>query len=139
MSPYLILVMAHSGIRYLVVLVGIIAVLYAAYGLIARPAWSSAANYVHLAFSWVVRINFLLGAILWVWGQAWTRGIALAVTHPLLMIAAVALTEMLMVRRKKASGDRDTWRLFLAGTGLPLLFILVGVVVVVGNVFGSNY
>ena len=138
MSPYLILVMAHSGIRYLVVLVGVIAVLYALYGLLARQPWSSAANSVHLAFSWVVRINVLLGLILFVWGQWWNGSTAIAITHPLLMIVAVALTEMLMARRKRATGDRDTWRLFLAGTVLPLFFIIVGVVVVVGNVVGSR-
>ena len=139
MEPYQILVMAHSGIRYLVLLVGIIAVVHALYGLMARAAWSSAANYVHLAWSWVVRINVLLGLILFVWGQAWNNIPAIAMVHPLLMIIAVGLTEMFMARRKKATGDRDTWRMFLAGTLLPLLSILVGVWVVVGNLMGSRY
>ena len=54
------------------------------------------------------------------------------------MLAAVGITERFVAQRRSAPGDRDTWRIFLAGTGWPLLFILVGVVVVVGNVMGSR-
>lgn len=134
MSPYTILVEAHSGIRYLVLLVGVVAVVYALYGMMSRPAWSTLAGQIAAAFVWVTRINLIIGVVLWIWRLAqfgWaTLGTTFGIVHPLLMIAALGVMEAMNARRKRATEDSDKWRLLLMGTGIPLLLIALGVYVV---------
>jgi hypothetical protein len=134
MSPYEILVEAHSGIRYLVLLAGVIAVAYALYGMASRPAWSKLADQMAAAFIWTTRINLILGILLWIWrlvefGWA-TLGTTYGIVHPLLMIAALGVLEAMNARRRRATADADKWRLMLMGTGIPLLLIAAGVYVV---------
>jgi hypothetical protein len=133
MSPYAIFVEAHSGIRYLVLLVGVIAVAYAIYGVASRPAWSNLAGQIGAAFMWITRINLLIGIILWVWKLiqfGWvTLGTTFGILHPLLMFAALGVLEAMAARRGRATNDSDKWRLLLIGTGVPLILIALGVYV----------
>jgi len=134
MNPYSIFVEAHSGIRYLVLVIGVIAVAYAAYGMVSRPAWSNLANQIAAAFVWITRINLIIGIILWVWKLSqfgWASlGTTFGILHPLLMIAALGVMEALDARRKRQTGDSDKWRLLLIGSTVPLILIALGVYVV---------
>lgn len=133
MSPYTIFFEAHSGIRYLVLLVGVVAVAYALYGMMSRPAWSNLANRIGATFVWVTRINLIIGIVLWIWKLVqfgWvTLGTNLGIIHPLLMFAALGVMEAMAARRGRATNDSDKWRLLLIGTLVPLLLIAAGVYV----------
>lgn len=136
MSPeqiYVILFQAHSGIRYLVLLAGVIAVGYAIYGMATRQAWNNFANQIAAVFAGVTRINLLIGIILWIWKLVqfgWALlGISFGILHPLLMIAALGVMEALNARRNRQTVDSDKWRLLLMGTGIPLILIALGVYV----------
>lgn len=133
MSPYAIFVEAHSGLRYLVLLAGVIAVGYAIYGVATRLAWSNLANQIAAVFVGVTRINLLIGIILWIWKLVqfgWASlGTTFGILHPLLMIAALGVMEAMDARRKRQTVDSDKWRLLLIGTGVPLILIALGVYV----------
>jgi hypothetical protein len=133
MDPYVILREAHSGIRYLVLLVGVIAVAYAIYGMASRPAWSKLADQIGMAFMWVARINVMIGIVMWIWRFAvggWLPlGTTFGILHPLLMLAGIGMMEGLAGRRGRATTDAEKWRLLLIGTVGPLLLIAAGVYV----------
>ncbi len=86
-----ILFQAHSGVRWLVVLMTLVALVWMLVGLLQQRAYDQTARRVMLAFSIVVSLQWLLGVILFVvqgdfssgyrWEHAITLTIAVAVSH----------------------------------------------------------
>jgi len=71
------LVEAHSGWRYLVILVLAIAVIRALWGWLRQGDWGSLDNRLGIATSIVVDIQLLLGIVLWIMQQRWLANDAL--------------------------------------------------------------
>ncbi len=94
---------AHSGVRYLVLLVGVIALGYAVYGMATRRPYDRAMLGLASAFAGLTHLQVLLGVAL-----LFTRTFYPALSgHILLMVfAAVAAQLVPSVMRRRPPADR---------------------------------
>lgn len=100
---------AHSGLRYLVLLVGVVALLYFLVGALRRRRFERPASTVFGVLLGVIDLNALMGLILFITGRT-PPGIAGHLT--LMFAAAVVLHVASVVRRRQPQPT---------GFGLPLL------------------
>lgn len=123
------LVMIHSLLRWVVVVVSILAVVYALYGFLAKPPWQTLGDQLGSLFTWTVRINLLLGFVLW--GGRFMAGLGFNVffhvIHPLFMFVALALAEIMAARRRRQEDDAGRWRTFVIGTLVPTALIIAAI------------
>lgn len=125
---YPILVAAHSGIRWLAVIAAVVAVLYALYGVLARPQWRSTADLIGSLFTWALRLNLFLGLALWILRFNLTGFNAFFhAVHPIIMFIALAIAEMVAVARRKSPTDEGKWRLLLIGTLIPIVLVFAAI------------
>jgi hypothetical protein len=125
---YSTLVTIHSILRWLIVLAAVVAILYAVYGMVTRQRWTSLGDQIGSLFTWSVRINLLLGFVLWV--MFFTNigfNFFYHVIHPGIMFVALALAEILAARRGRATEESGRWRLLLLGTLIPFALILFAI------------
>lgn len=119
---------AHSGIRYLVLLLGLLVVLYAAWGLISGRPYDSRMRGLASGFSGLVHLQLVLG-----FAVAFTdRFYPALIGHIFLafLAAAVAQITSTVVRRRPA--DRQTYAPHLVG-GLLALVFLIGAIAAIGR------
>jgi hypothetical protein len=101
-----ILVEAHSGIRWLV-LVGLLATLIVSF-MRARSETSPDQPWL----SWVAivfDIQVTLGIILYLGDQGWSKGGFIAIYHPIAMLAALGVFHAGLARGRKTAGGAG-WR-----------------------------
>jgi hypothetical protein len=136
---YPLTLVLHSWLRWVVVVLGVIAVVRAIGGR-ARP-WTPTDNTIVRLFGITVDIQFLLGLLLYAWLSPITRvafadfGGAMrnaglrfwAVEHLLGMVIAVALVNVGRAKIRKAVGDSRKHRLALIFFGLGLIIMLASI------------
>lgn len=95
----------HSLWRWVVLLVVLVALVRGLIGWLRGGEWSSLDRQLTMLATTTIDIQFLLGLILWIGTQAWTRGTFLAVTHPLVMLAALVVAHAgnILLRRAPTS------------------------------------
>ena len=124
---------AHSGIRYLVLLLGAATVLYAAWGLVGNRPYDKAMRGIASSFSGVLHLQLLLG-----FAVAFTDRFYPALIGHIFMAffaAAVAQVTSTVVRRRPP--EQKSFGPHLVGGALALAFI-VGAVMAIGRpLFGS--
>lgn len=128
-----ILYHAHSGLRYLVLLVGLVAALVFAYGLVTNRA-PRAARGLMGAFTGVLDLQILLGLGLLLGGIRYGALVGHLVTMILALLAA-------HVSAKMARGTTDERRALvirLSGVVLTLVLIAGGIMAIGRGVFGSG-
>jgi hypothetical protein len=114
---------AHSGVRYLVLLAGILAVLVLLRGLIAGAPYGKAARIASASFVGFVHLQILLGVTLVVLGR-WYPAL---MGHLAMMLLAAAAAQLLTVWGKKALDANTAHKLSLAGVVVALLLIAGGI------------
>jgi hypothetical protein len=117
-----LLFQAHSGLRYLVLLAGIVACAWFLLGWIRRRPWGPPAPAALGAFIGLLDLQALLGIAMWLGGHT-APGL---VEHLGLMLGAVVvahLTAILNRRRPAPAG----FGLPLAGVTLALVLIAIGI------------
>jgi hypothetical protein len=122
-----VLLQAHSGWRYLVIIVGVVALIKLLAGLFGGSRWGKLDQQVSLAFLVVMDIQLLLGLVLWIAKQGWSMlGPLRGWEHPMTMILAVAATHITYNRLKRAS-DGDKYRLAVVGFGIAGVLLALGI------------
>jgi hypothetical protein len=127
-----ILFMAHSGLRWLVLLVAAIAALKYLIGWLQRGRYKGMDRGLMAAFSGLMDLQSLLGVILLVWSGLTGVGFPFfRIAHGLIMIAAAILAHM--SRRWNTAEDATRFRnqLFLIVGSLTL--VLIGISILPGG------
>jgi hypothetical protein len=116
-----ILYMAHSGLRYLVLLLAVALVVYCIVGLATKGTAGRPLRSLNAAFVGLLDLQVLLGVGLVLSGIYYPALIG----HMVMMIAAAALAHVMSVRNRKR--PQPGFVLPLVGTGGALLLIIGGI------------
>ncbi|MEW8979000.1 MAG: hypothetical protein AB2385_11375 [Symbiobacterium sp.] len=117
---YFYLVMAHSLVRWLVLVAAIVALVGARVAS-GRDAsgWGSKAG---LVYSVVLDVQVLLGLIMWLWKSAWRWHAFFAFIHPGTMILAMLVAHLGQRLQKRGKPAAGFW-LYLASLVLVIAAI----------------
>lgn len=129
-----ILFHAHSGLRYLILLVGVVAVFYLAVGLATRRAYGSPARILTASFTGLLHLQILLGILLIVTGIYYPAIIG----HLFLMVLAAAAAQGLSIAARRNAVDRRKWALSFGGVLLALALIMAGIMAIGRTPLGST-
>ena len=122
----------HSGLRFLVLLAGLGALIALAIGgFSGRPV--RAARGLTSAFTGLLDLQILLGVALVIGGIFYGALIG----HLTLMLVAAVVAHVAGVRARKAGDERQANRLRLIGVGVALLCIVLGITAIGRGIFGS--
>lgn len=117
---------AHSGLRYLVLLMGLVVMLHAAFRLARGRGYDDNARRLAAIFSGVVDVQVLLGIIL-----VFTRPFYPAlIGHIVLMLSAAVVAHLPVVINKRRPESKQSIGLQLALTGLALLLMTAGILAI---------
>ncbi len=115
-----ILFQAHSGIRYLVLLVGLVALAYFVSGLAAKRPVGKPVRILGSAFVGLLDLQILLGIIMVAMGRYYPRLIG----HIVMMLVAAAITHVLLVVNRKRPNP---------GYLLPLIAVALALALIAGG------
>lgn len=117
---------AHSGLRYLVLLMGLVVMLHAAFRLARGRGYNRIARVLAAIFAGVVDLQVLLGIIL-----VFTRRFYPAlIGHIALMLCAAVVAHLaVIVNRRRPESERSI-ALQLALAGLALLLMTAGILAI---------
>ena len=121
---------AHSGFRYLVLLVGVLAALYALIGLMRKQPVDKAGMSLMRVWTVVLDIQFLLGVLTLIALIMAGRFTGQLIGHLVLVVAAVAVAHMGTMKLKKADPGTRTYGSMLATALIPLLVIIGGILAI---------
>lgn len=124
----------HSGLRYLVLLVGLVAVVYFASGLAMKRPVGKPVRILGSSFAGLLDTQVLLGLVLL--GSGWPFYPALWGHLSMMVLAAVFAHVLLVVNRRRA---QPGWLLPLLAVGGALLLILGGILAIGRNVVGTTH
>jgi hypothetical protein len=123
---------AHSGLRYLVLLAGVAALIALAIDLSAKRQ-SGAARGLFAAFTGLLDLQVLLGIILVIGGVFYGA----LMGHIMMMILAVAAAHATGILAKREADTRKATIARLGGVIAALVLIVVGITAIGRNVVGS--
>jgi hypothetical protein len=123
---------AHSGLRYLVLLAGLLALIVFAYGLITRRP-VRAAPALTAAFAGLLDLQLFLGFGLFFGGIFYTA----LVGHMVMMILAAVAANGAAILAPRAATKRQELAMRLAGVIIALVCIVIGIVAIGRTVLGS--
>ncbi|HEX5750743.1 MAG TPA: hypothetical protein VFZ09_31245 [Archangium sp.] len=128
---------AHSGLRYLVLLMGLIAVAYFAFGLITKRPVDKSVRIIGSSFAGLLDTQILLGIILLgvLPGSGWQFYPAFW-GHLVMMLAAAGLAHALLVINRKR--PNPGYLLPLIGVGGALLLIIGGILSIGRSLMAST-
>jgi hypothetical protein len=136
---YSFIVMAHSGWRYIVLLVLAIAIIKYLIGWLGNGKWASFDVTLNRFTPIVIDVQWLLGIIIWIMGSWWANSDArVAWEHPFTMTLALAAGHVTAVYVRRAADDRRKFMIGALGYLLTGVLIAIGVITVVGGLFGSR-
>jgi hypothetical protein len=124
---------AHSGLRYLVLLVGLAALAYFAYGLATRRPVDKKVRILGSSFAGLLDTQILLGIVLL--GAGWPFQPMLWGHLTLMLLAAVLAHVLLVVNRKR---PQPGFLLPLIAVGGALLLVIGGILSIGRGVLGST-
>ncbi len=131
--PMTFLYHAHSGLRYLVLLAGVIVVLHAAYGFLSRRP-EGPGRVLMSIFVGVLDLQILLGLLLVVGGIYYP----MLIGHLFLMALAAAAAHVFAVRARRAADAVAAHRLRLMGALLALGLIAAGITAIGRSLFETR-
>ena len=124
---------AHSGLRYLVLLAALIALVYAARAVLSKREGGSGSRISTAAFLGLLDLQIILGLILTSMGVFYAALAGHFIT--MLVAAGVGHATSLYARR---SGGAKADQIRLIGLSLTLLLIILGIVAIGRSVFGTS-
>jgi hypothetical protein len=123
---------AHSGIRYLVLLAAVVAIIVLGYGL-ATGRRLRATRAATASFTGLLDLQVLLGLALVMGGMLTDR----ATGHLIMMVLALVVAHAASVMAGKATDDRRELTVRLIGIVLSLALIAAGIMAIGRSVLGS--
>ena len=121
-----ILFHAHSGLRYLVLLVGLIAFIYTIVAALRGRPWDSTGRGLLLAFTGLLDLQLLLGLVLvFVWEfypALWG--------HITMMVLAVAVAHITSIVNRRRPPERRSHTAAAIGTAGSLILIIGGIMAI---------
>ncbi len=125
---------AHSGVRYLILLIGIIALIYFTYAVVTKKNDETKSRVLGSVFTGVLDLQGLLGIIMVVMGLYYPAVIG----HLVMMIGAIVVSHASMAMAKTAQPPERRNAFRLAGVVVALLLIVGGIMAIGRSVFGSG-
>lgn len=125
----------HSGVRWLVVIAGLVGLIRFAVGMFGKQAYDRIGRISLSAFNALIGIQFLIGVVLLIWKGFINNTAAYwgyAGGHALIMVAAIGLAGATSGRVKRAASDEQKWRIGTFGLLIVAVLIYVGVMSVNG-------
>ncbi len=123
---------AHSGLRYLVLLTGVIALLVFAYGLITRRPVRGAPA-LTAAFTGLLDLQLLLGFGLFFGGIFYNA----VMGHMVMMLLAAVAANGSAILAPRARTERQELVMRIAGVVIALALIVIGILAIGRSVLGS--
>jgi hypothetical protein len=123
---------AHSGLRYLVLLTGIVALVVFAYALITRRP-VRAASALTATFTGLLDLQLLLGFGLFFGGIFYNA----LMGHMVMMILAAVAANGSAILAPRATTERQELVMRLAGVIIALACIVIGILAIGRSVLGS--
>lgn len=120
------LVSAHSGFRYLVLLLGVAVIAYAAYGLATKRPYDQRMRMLGAAFVGVLDLTVLLGLAALVTGRFYPQ----LGGHIVMMVLAVAVAHIVSVVMRKRPPEQRTYLPHIVGTLIVLAIISFGILAI---------
>lgn len=120
----------HSWWRWVVLLVAAITVIKMLFGWLGRREWTRLDDQLGLIFTITIDIEVLLGILVWIMSQAWTRGMVAAFEHPITMLLALVLAHVGQRRARKTTDGTAKYRTSAIFYTLSFVLILAGVFLV---------
>jgi vacuolar-type H+-ATPase subunit I/STV1 len=127
-----ILFHAHSGLRYLVLLVGLVALAYFLSGLVAKRPVGKGVRVLGAIFSGLLDLQMVLGLIMVAMGRYYPRLIG----HIVLMVLAIGVTHALLAINRKR--PNPGYLLPLIAVGAALVLIVGGILAIGRGVFTTT-
>jgi hypothetical protein len=119
---------AHSGWRYLVILVIVLAIAKSLYSLSTGGRWTKLDQTLGMLTTIMFDIQVLLGLVVWIMGSYWSvANPTSAWEHPVTMLVATAAAHIAWSRAKKAAADRDKFQNVAIGFLVAGLLLALGV------------
>jgi vacuolar-type H+-ATPase subunit I/STV1 len=115
-----ILFQAHSGLRYLVLLVGLVALAYFVSGLVTKRPVGKPVRILGSSFVGLLDLQILLGIIMVAMGRYYPRLIG----HIVMMLVAATVAHVLLVVNRKRPNP---------GYVLPLIAVAVALALIAGG------
>jgi len=129
---------AHSGVRYLVLLAALVALLYFAYGVVARRAFDKAARVLNSIFVGLLDLQVLIGIALLAVYAANGRFYGALMGHVVMMLIAVAVAHGASVLAKSRADARQQYSVRLAGVVIAVALIAMGVAAIGRPLIGAG-
>lgn len=125
---------AHSGLRYVVLLLAVIAIAYHAYGLAARRPVDRTARATAGAFAGTLDLQIVLGVVLMASGIFYGA----LMGHLMMMVLAAVAAHAGIVVAKKAAEPRRYYTAALAGMAVAIVLVVLGVSAIGRSLFQSG-
>jgi hypothetical protein len=122
-----ILLAAHSGWRYVVLFIALVAVVKYLIGWIGHGLWSQWDQRLGATVPIVYDIQLLLGLVLWIMISAWQLPARQAWEHPFTMLAGLIVAHLTWLAIRRQNTDVARFRTALLGYLLALVIISIGV------------
>lgn len=126
-----IILMAHSGWQYIVLLMLAVTIIKMILGILTKGSWSSFDEALNRFTPIVLDIQFLLGIILWItWfiQLGWSNMPTTArIEHPVTMIIAIAIAHITSRRVKSTATDAAKYQTATIGYLVSILIVILGV------------
>jgi phage-related holin len=125
---------AHSGWRYLVILIVVLAIAKYLLGWLGKGRWSKLDQTLGLLTPWMFNIQFVLGLVLWIMQERWLSAgnVVAAWEHPVTMLISVAVAQITWGRVKRAAADSAKFRTGAIGFIIAGLLLALGVARITG-------
>lgn len=122
----------HSGLRYLVLLVAIAAVVYLLVGTFRGGPFDKLAKILTGAYVGLLDLQVLIGIVLFLL----TPSSPQVLGHVVLMLAAVTVGHVANIMNKRR--DEPSWGVALVGVALSLILIVGGIMALGRTIFGTS-
>jgi hypothetical protein len=120
------LLMAHSGFRYLVLLLGILVIVYAAHGLATKRPYDQRMRILGAAFVGVLDLTVLLGVAHLLTSTFYSQ----LGGHIVMMVLAAAVAHIVSVVMRKRPPEQRTYAPHIVGTLIVLAIVSFGILAI---------
>ena len=123
---------AHSGFRYLVLLAGLAVIVYAAYGLATGRPYDKRMRVLSAVFTGSLDLTVLLGVALLFTGMFYPQ----LGGHIVMMILAAAVAHIVHGVMKRRPPEKQSWAPHIVGTVVALGLVVAGIMAIGRPILG---